>query len=162
MGRRSRYLELFVQEATEHLEAMGRLVLELEGAGLEPGRIDELFRLAHSIKGSAAAIDLVSITALAHELEEIFTRLRGRTGAPPGAVVELLAAATGRLEAMVAAAARGEPIPDPAELIARIRGLDPGGAPDAPPPAAPPAASAPRISGTTRVRTGGEIGRAHV
>ncbi|HWV37555.1 MAG TPA: Hpt domain-containing protein [Vulgatibacter sp.] len=153
MGRRSRYLELFVQEATEHLEAMGRLVLELEGAGLEPGRIDELFRLAHSIKGSAAAIDLVSITALAHELEEIFTRLRGRTGAPPGAVVELLAAATGRLEAMVAAAARGEPIPDPAELIARIRGLDPGGAPDAPPPAAPPAASAPRISGTTRVRT---------
>lgn len=152
MRERSRYLGLFVQETTEHLEAMGRLVLELERSGLEPGRIDELFRLAHSIKGSAAAIDLLPVARLAHELEELFTGLRGRRGTTPAAAVELLAASAGHLEAMVAAAARDEPLPDPDELVSRIRLFDPGSSGE-PSQSEPPPTPAAKIPGTTRVRT---------
>jgi len=153
MRESSRYLGLFVQEATEHLEAMGRLVLELERSGLEPGRIDELFRLAHSIKGSAAAIDLLPVARLAHELEELFSGLRGRRGTSPAAAVELLSAAAGQLEAMVAAAARHEPLPDPGELVSRIRLFDPGSSDEPSPPDEPSPAPAAKVSSTTRVRT---------
>ena len=47
----SKYLDLFVSEATEHLEALGADLVKLEK---DPSRdaIDSTFRHAHSIKGN--------------------------------------------------------------------------------------------------------------
>ncbi len=154
----SRYLGLFVQETTEHLEAYGVELLGLEEEGFGASRLEELFRLAHSIKGSAAAMQLPSITELAHHLEELFIHIRGATGTPERATLDLLAAVGRRLEEMVAAASTGAKGPGPGDLLDRLAELI------APPQDAPlrgeprPSGESPPLQtgdrrGATRIRT---------
>ncbi len=72
----SRYLDLFVQEAGEHLEAMGRELVALENSP-GPERINEIFRHAHSLKGMAGSMGFEPIAQLAHRLEDLMDAARG-------------------------------------------------------------------------------------
>ncbi|MDF1564571.1 MAG: chemotaxis protein CheA [Deltaproteobacteria bacterium] len=71
----SRYLDLFVQEAGEHLEAMGRGLVELEKSP-GPEHLDAIFRHAHSLKGMAGSMGFIPITELAHRLEDLMAAAR--------------------------------------------------------------------------------------
>ncbi len=98
-----KYRTLFVDEATEHVGEMGRVVALLaQGApdGEAEEAIDTLFRMAHSIKGMAASMEYDSISQLAHRLEDRMEPLRG--GATLGDTeLELLSEVIGALEVMV-------------------------------------------------------------
>ncbi|HEY0839432.1 MAG TPA: ATP-binding protein, partial [Vulgatibacter sp.] len=120
----------------------------------DPAGVDELFRLAHSLKGSAAAMELGAIARLAHQLEDLISRMRGASGRLPAPVVELLAAVAGRLEAMVAAASEGRPLADADDLSERIREAASERSSFASGTAeAATEGPAARLPGTTRVRT---------
>ena len=72
-------IPVFLAEADEHVQAMNRHVLTLERAASMQARdevIAELFREAHSLKGAARAVHLSAVEARAHELEDLFARLR--------------------------------------------------------------------------------------
>jgi two-component system chemotaxis sensor kinase CheA len=72
-------LAIFAVEAEEHVQAMNRHLLELEGGAGDESRkalLPELFREAHNLKGAARAVNLQAVEALAHELEELFARMR--------------------------------------------------------------------------------------
>ena len=66
----TKYRNLFLEEATEHLAEMSRSLLELEKAPESTGAIDCVFRAAHSIKGMAASLGYDAITELSHRLED--------------------------------------------------------------------------------------------
>jgi two-component system, chemotaxis family, sensor kinase CheA len=100
----SRYLDLFVQEATEHLEALGRDLLAMEREGALAA-VDAAFRHAHSIKGMAASMGFTPIADLAHHLEDLLDLARRRQASlDPDAVDAALAVADG-LSTLVSAAA---------------------------------------------------------
>lgn len=73
---KSPMLDLFVFETNQLLEQLERLVLDSEKAGgLEAG-INEVFRIMHTIKGSAAMMLFDDISNLAHSVEDVFFYLR--------------------------------------------------------------------------------------
>ena len=72
-------IEVFRQEASEHLAAMETGFLDLEGADSVETRgaiIKRLFRPAHSLKGAARAVELMEIQDCAQKLEETLDELR--------------------------------------------------------------------------------------
>jgi len=69
-------VDFFLIESAEHFETIlnGLLVLERDTGNWSV--IDELFRSAHTIKGSAAMVGFKNIAHIAHSLEDILEQLR--------------------------------------------------------------------------------------
>jgi len=115
----SRYLGLFVAEASEHLEALGKDLVALEGAPAAE-TVDSLFRHAHSVKGMAASMGLEPIAQLAHRMEDLIDAARRAPGILGGERVDLLLAATDTMLAMVRGTGEGRvPVPEP-ELLGKL------------------------------------------
>jgi len=99
----SRYLALFVGEATEHLQALSQDLVALEKERT-PEAVDSLFRHAHSLKGMAASMGLEAVATLAHRVEDLVEALRSQAGALDQPLVDLLLEATDTMQAQVRAA----------------------------------------------------------
>ncbi|WP_378954142.1 chemotaxis protein CheA [Pelosinus sp. sgz500959] len=69
-------LDLFVFETNQMLEQLERLILDSEKSGGIEVAINEVFRIMHTIKGSAAMMMFNDISSLAHSLEDVFYYLR--------------------------------------------------------------------------------------
>ena len=63
--------KIFKDESDEHLSNINKCLLELEKRPDDASIIAELFREAHSIKGSARMLGVVSIQNLAHKMEDL-------------------------------------------------------------------------------------------
>lgn len=85
-----RMLELFRQEIDEHLAALSRGLLLLEGSA-EPGSlVQPLMRAAHSVKGAARAVRQEAAVRLAHAIEDRLTAMARGARTPGPAAVSLL------------------------------------------------------------------------
>ena len=103
----SQFLELFLEEAGEHLGTLEANLLRLEQEGADAERLNDIFRSAHSIKGSAGTLGLTGISSFTHVLESVLERLRsGELRASP-MLTDLLLRASDVLRAMVAQARSG-------------------------------------------------------
>ncbi|MBP2627284.1 MAG: CheA signal transduction histidine kinase [Firmicutes bacterium] len=69
-------LDLFVFETNQMLEQLERLILDSEKSGGLEVAINEVFRIMHTLKGSAAMMMFNDICSLAHSLEDVFYYLR--------------------------------------------------------------------------------------
>ncbi len=135
----SRYLSLFVSEATEHLDALGKELVRLEG-GVTPEAIDSLFRHAHSVKGMAGSMGYEATTALAHSVEDLLERVRSAPARFDRSVADLVLQAVDALVGHVKAANTSKPFPENAALIAQLKDLTQSMRPGTTPsPFAPPA-----------------------
>lgn len=72
------YIKSFLAEAQEHVDAIEAGLLELEQAPNDIGKINEVFRPFHTIKGMAGFLNLTDIQTLTHELETLLDRARKR------------------------------------------------------------------------------------
>src|SRR5450755_1889338 len=115
----SRYLSLFVAEATEHLEALSQDLVALERRRT-PETVDSLFRHAHSVKGMAASMGLEAIATLAHRVEDLVEALRRDEEALDKRLVDLLLEATDTMLAQVRASGAGHAQDAPDALLARL------------------------------------------
>lgn len=74
-------LETFIHETDTMLEQLDEIMLESERArSLSEENINDIFRITHTIKGSAAMMDLNGISTLAHAVEDVFYVLREEPG----------------------------------------------------------------------------------
>lgn len=149
----SKYLGLFVSEATEHLESLAADLVKLEK---EPSRdaIDSTFRHAHSVKGMAASMGFARTAALAHHLEDLVQLIRQDASRLTGDLVDLMLSATDALLSQVRSAAEGQAIEGDAALeaalAARVSSASP--AEDKSPSPSRPAATAPSGAEPSRTR----------
>ena len=162
----SRYRDLFVSEAREHLTVLGSLSMRCEEGVADSVTINEMFRHAHSLKGMAATMQLGPITTLSHALEDLLSRIRDGHFSSTRNTVDLMLAAIDTLEQLVALVAQGGELPESDDLASRIRNHAAPVEETAPPslspaavqtkPAAEPVESLFRASdenSTTRIRT---------
>ncbi len=70
-----KYLNLYLNEAKEHLEKASK-ILENTDEPFTEEKINNLFREAHSLKGMSAAMGYNHISDLAHQMENLIDRLR--------------------------------------------------------------------------------------
>lgn len=86
-------LELFVFETSQNTQQLEQVVLtaEREG-GFSHEQVNEVFRIMHTIKGSAAMMSYVGIAKLAHRMEDLFFYIRENPSAQydPHAVSDLI------------------------------------------------------------------------
>ncbi len=118
----SRYLSLFISEATEHLDALGKELVRLEG-GVTAEAIDSLFRHAHSVKGMAGSMGYEATTALGHRLEDLLDRVRSAPGRFDRSIADVVLQAIDALSGHVKAAAAGAPFPDASVVIGQLEAV---------------------------------------
>ena len=78
----SEYLPMFLAECREHLQELNLAVVRLEEQPEDRATVDEIFRIAHSLKGMSATMGFAGMAALTHEMEDVFELLRQRTRRP--------------------------------------------------------------------------------
>ncbi|MGI0006775.1 MAG: chemotaxis protein CheA [Nitrosotalea sp.] len=76
MSENSKYREMFVQEALEHVESLNQHLLKFEEEPNVKEHVDVLFRSAHTIKGMAATMSYDQIREICITIEEIFDKFR--------------------------------------------------------------------------------------
>lgn len=123
----SPYRDLFVSESRTHLSAINELIVQLEENVSDRAAIDEIFRHAHSLKGMAATMQFNAITALAHRMEDLLSRVRNDEFAFSADMADLLLECGDLLSSMVSTLEAGEEEePDASELIERLATFTPG------------------------------------
>jgi two-component system chemotaxis sensor kinase CheA len=120
----SEYLPMFLAEGREHLQELNLAVVRIEEQPDDPETVDEIFRIAHSLKGMSATMGFAGMAALTHEMEDVFELLRQRKdGLGRDAVTVLLRCLDALSEAIDAIEADGTEQIVPEPLIAELRGL---------------------------------------
>jgi two-component system, chemotaxis family, sensor kinase CheA len=118
------YLALFLADAREQLQRLGLAVVCVEEHPDDRDTVDEIFRIAHSLKASSATLGFNGMAALAHQMEDVFELLRQRTDGLPREAIDALLECLDALDACVGAiAATGAEAIDPEPLVERLRGL---------------------------------------
>ena len=120
----SEYLPMFLAEGREHLQELNLAVVRIEEAPDDQDTVDEIFRIAHSMKGMSATMGFAGMAALTHEMEDVFELLRQRRGGLPREAIDVLLECLDALSAAVEAIDEtGDEQIEPAPLIERLEGL---------------------------------------
>ena len=120
----SEYLPMFLAEGREHLQELNLAVVRIEERPDDQETVDEIFRIAHSLKGMSATMGFAGMAALTHEMEDVFELLRQRKGGLPREAIDVLLECLDALSAAVDAIDEsGEEQIEPKPLITRLKGL---------------------------------------
>jgi two-component system, chemotaxis family, sensor kinase CheA len=120
----SQYLQMFLAECREHLQELNLAVVRIEEQPDDRATVDEIFRIAHSLKGMSATMGFEGMAALTHEMEDVFELLRQRTTGLGREAVDVLLECLDALSAATdAIEADGAERLEPAPLAERLRGL---------------------------------------
>ena len=120
----SQYLPMFLAECREHLQELNLAVVRIEEQPEDGATVDEIFRIAHSLKGMSATMGFAGMAALTHQMEDVFELLRQRSGGLGRETVDVLLECLDALESATdAIEADGAERLEPAPLIERLKGL---------------------------------------
>ena len=100
-------LQTFIVESGEHLSEMEEALLLLEAQPQDVETLQTIFRVVHTIKGSAACLGLRKLTDFAHVLEDLLDRLRNRTLTATSSLIKVLLTTLDVIRQMTADAAAG-------------------------------------------------------
>ncbi len=129
--------EDFLAESQEILDRLEPLLAELEQGG-DPDLINTVFREVHTLKSSAAFLELTSMEKLAHRLEDVFGLVRSGASVVSSELIDAAFAGARLLRAMrndVSRGGSGEE--DGTAVLTMLDAIALGGSPTAAAPLAP-------------------------
>src|SRR5262245_14397952 len=112
---------MFQAEAGENLATMETSLVGLEHAPDDAERLNTLFRMAHTLKGNAASLELRPVAELAHALEDLLELVRGGRRSITRELIDLLLESVDALRSSLAELEGPSEAGAPAELVARLR-----------------------------------------
>ncbi|HEY5583616.1 MAG TPA: chemotaxis protein CheA [Ruminiclostridium sp.] len=72
----SQYLQIFIEEANEHVQSLNQCLLQIEKDPEDKKVLNEIFRSAHTIKGMAGTMGFTKMTKLTHDMENVLHSIR--------------------------------------------------------------------------------------
>ncbi|RCX15535.1 two-component system chemotaxis sensor kinase CheA [Anaerobacterium chartisolvens] len=72
----TQYLEIFIDETKEHLQGLNQSLLQLEQNPDDTTVLNEIFRVAHTLKGMAGTMGFTKMARLTHDMENVLHALR--------------------------------------------------------------------------------------
>ncbi|TYQ13181.1 UNVERIFIED_CONTAM: two-component system chemotaxis sensor kinase CheA [Acetivibrio alkalicellulosi] len=72
----SQYLEIFIDETKEHLQGLNQALLSLEQNSQDKSVLNEIFRVAHTLKGMSGTMGFTKMAKLTHVMENVLHSLR--------------------------------------------------------------------------------------
>ena len=95
------YLDVFIDESTEHLDVLYNQLVELEKNPTDKQVIEEIFRAAHTIKGMSATMGFEDVAHLTHYIENVFDGIRYDKIAVNAQIIDVLFSSIDKLNAML-------------------------------------------------------------
>ena len=86
----SQYLEIFIDESSEHLQCLSDCIMTLEKEPDNKDTINEVFRAAHSLKGMAGTMGYKRMQHLTHDMENVFQEVRSDKIKVDSTMIDLL------------------------------------------------------------------------
>lgn len=97
----SQYMGMFLEESMENLQTLNEALLDLEQNPSNIDKVNEIFRVAHTIKGMAATMGFSTIAELTHKMEDVLSKFREGRLEVSRSVVTVLFDCLDTLEKMV-------------------------------------------------------------
>ncbi|MER2121553.1 MAG: chemotaxis protein CheA [Solibacillus sp.] len=97
----NQYLEMFIEESKEHLQACSEHLLELEKNPEDLTIVGEIFRSAHTLKGMAATMGYEDLADLTHKMENILDAIRNSKIKVNAEILDVVFESVDHLEEMV-------------------------------------------------------------
>ncbi|MGE5572349.1 MAG: chemotaxis protein CheW [Bacteroidota bacterium] len=95
-------IRLFLDETLDQLEVLEEEIVRLEGEGHDPRLLQDMFRIAHTVKGSSATVGHSRMSTLAHAMEDVFAAMRDGRLEPRRELVDVLLDAVDGLRGLAA------------------------------------------------------------
>jgi len=105
---RTAFIAKFREEADEHLARLNEGIIELEGDPNDADLLDELFRVAHTLKGASKMVGVLDVSEVAHKLEDLLAAMRGGRIEAGGDVSDIFFEALDAIVFLADAAVRDE------------------------------------------------------
>ncbi|WP_139904148.1 chemotaxis protein CheA [Clostridium thermarum] len=70
------YMSMFLEESMDNLQTLNESLLELEQNPDDVNKVNEIFRVAHTIKGMAATMGFSHMAELTHKMEDVLSKFR--------------------------------------------------------------------------------------
>ena len=86
----SQYLEIFIEESKEHLQSLNECLLQLENEPHNMELLNEVFRVAHTLKGMAGTMGFTKMQTLTHDMENALSAIRNGKIQVDGNLIDLL------------------------------------------------------------------------
>ncbi|TKX80581.1 chemotaxis protein CheA [Halorubrum sp. SD626R] len=115
----------FVAEAEDGITDLNNALLALEADPEDAEAMDDVFRVAHTLKGNAAAMGYDDVSDFGHALEDLLDAVRQGDREVTPELMDLLFEGVDTVEAMVDEIADdGEVTTDPSDLEGRLREME--------------------------------------
>ncbi len=101
-------LKVFLQEVDEQLQLLDQDIIRLEKEPDDADLIQEIFRAAHTLKGSSGMLGFKKMAGLTHVMEDTLDRVRGGKLAVSAELIDSLLLSLDALKAMTAGLESGE------------------------------------------------------
>ncbi|NBO39129.1 chemotaxis protein CheA [bacterium] len=120
-------VEIFIQEADEALLQFEQCFLDLESVGPSDTLLDKIFRTAHNLKGSSAALGFSDLAEFTHHFETLLLALKKREIEVEPQIVSLLLGARDFINNHIECLRAGRKTPGKGEQLteAMLRARDP-------------------------------------
>jgi len=120
---REAILRVFLIETNEGLTRLEESLVGLEAHPESLEKLNDVFRIMHTLKGNAGTLGFPSVSEMAHAVEDILDRLRGGQLLLEAGLVTLLLRSVDTLRQMVVAAVAGaeESFPEQVALLTQLR-----------------------------------------
>ncbi|WP_026585514.1 chemotaxis protein CheA [Bacillus sp. J33] len=126
----NQYLEVFIEESKEHLQACNEQLLELEKNPEDIKIVNEIFRSAHTLKGMSATMGFEDLASLTHQMENVLDAIRNQKIGVNSEILDVVFLAVDDLEAMVYSIAEGgDGKRDVSEAVAKLKLIEMGESP---------------------------------
>ncbi|MCT8976149.1 chemotaxis protein CheA [Clostridium sp. CX1] len=97
----SQYMSMFLEESMDNLQTLNDSLLQLEQEPDDIDKLNEIFRVAHTIKGMAATMGFNQMAELTHKMEDVLSEFRDGQLKVTEKVVTVLFKCLDTLEQMV-------------------------------------------------------------
>lgn len=123
----NQYLEMFLDESKEHLQACNQHLLELEKNPEDLTIVNEVFRSAHTLKGMSATMGYEDIADLTHIMENVLDAIRNEKLQVTAEMLDVVFESVSYLDEMVQdIEAGGSGKKDVTEIVAQLNRIEEG------------------------------------
>ncbi|HSH25777.1 MAG TPA: chemotaxis protein CheA [Massilibacterium sp.] len=123
----TQYLDVFIDESNEHLQAINDHLLELEQNPDNLEIVNEIFRSAHTLKGMSATMGYEDLANLTHKMENVLDAIRNHKIAVTTELLDVVFRSVDDLEAMVVSiSGGGDGKRDVTEIVQMLQAIERG------------------------------------
>jgi two-component system chemotaxis sensor kinase CheA len=123
------YLPMFLAEGREHLQTLNLSLVRIEQDPRDAETINDIFRVAHTLKGMSATMGFSRMASLTHEMENVMEGMKSRADGLSQDALDALFGCLDTLSSLVDEIEEsGAEVSDPGDLVGQLQRLLAGGA----------------------------------